>query len=110
MQRFTLTHEHVALLKRMFVEWQDDPYEGAPAINIKRPYGNSGVLEDVAEIIGLTQSEDDDGEKHWPKGTSERCMSLHRQTEKALQVCLTAQTFEPGEYVADDWLRNWRRA
>ena len=45
-----------------------------------------------------------------PRGTRERCMALHRETEKALQVCLTAQTFEPGEYVADAWLRNWRRA
>jgi hypothetical protein len=110
MERFTLTLEHVALLKRMCVEWQDEPYDGAPAINIKRPYGNSSVWQDVAEIIGLQPAEDDDGEKHWPKGTRERCMALHRETETALQVCLTAQTFEPGDYVTDAWLRKWRRA
>lgn len=106
MERFTLTAEHVALLKRMCVEWQDR----APAINPKRPYGTCRVWQDVAEIIGLQPTEDDDGEKHWPKGTRERCMALHRETEKALQVCLTAQTFEPGDYVADALRRNWRRA
>ena len=93
MERFTLTSEHVALLKRMLVEWEDEPYDGAPAINSKRPYGNSDVCGDVAEIVGLTPSEDDDGEKQWPKGTRERCLALHRETEKALQICLTAQVF-----------------
>lgn len=110
MERFTLTAEHVALLKRMCVDWRDEPYDGAPVINIKRPYGNSNVWRDVAEIIGLTPVEGDDGEKYWPEGTRERCMVLHRETDKALQVCLTAQTFEPGEYVADAYRSNWRRA
>ena len=110
MKRFTLTNNHVALLQRMCVEWQNEPYEGAPAINIKRPYGNSRVWQDVAEVIGLQPTEDDDGEEHWPKGTRERCIALHRETETALQVCLAAQSFEPGEYDSDDWRRNWRRA
>lgn len=106
MERFTLTAEHVDLLKRMCVEWQDGAYDGAPAINIKRPYGNSAVWQDVAEIIGLAPAED--GE--WPQGTMERCLALHRETSKALQVCLAAQTFETGDYVADKYMDNWRRA
>lgn len=110
MNRFTLTTQHIALLKRMCVEWQDDPYDGAPAINIKRPYGNSSVWQDVAEAIGLTPTKDDDGEEHWPEGTRKRCLTLHRQMETALQVCLTAQTFEPGEYVAEPYRGNWRKA
>jgi hypothetical protein len=109
MERFTLTQQHVDLLRRMNVRWEDDAYDGAPAIDAKRPYGNSDVWRDVAEIIGLAPTVDDEGETHWPQGTRDQCMALHRETEKALQVCLTAGTFKPGEYVADSYRRNWRR-
>jgi len=109
MERFTLTQQHTNLLRRMNVRWEDEAYDGAPTIDAKRPYGNSGVWQDVAEITGLAQAVDDEGEPHWPQGTRDQCMALHRETEKALQVCLTAGTFEPGEYVADDYRGNWRR-
>jgi len=109
MQKFTLTQQHVDLLHRMNVRWNDEAYEGAPEIDAKRPYGNSDVWRNVAEIIGIAPVIDDDGERHWPQGTREACMALHRETGKALQVCLSAKTFEPGEYVADDYRDNWRR-
>jgi hypothetical protein len=110
MIQFTLTDEHVALLKLMCVGWSDDAYYGAPVIDIKRPYANGSVWEDVAEAIGIEATEDDNGEPHWPKGTRERCLALHREMDTALQVCLRAQTFEPGEYVSDPYLDNWRKA
>ena len=110
MERFTLTQQHVDLLRRMNVRWAEHAYDGAPAIDIKRPYGNGNVWRDVAEIIGIVPTMGDEGEQHWPQGTRDRCMALHRETRLALQVCLTAGTFEPGEYVADEYLCNWRRA
>jgi len=108
--KFTLTAQHVALLRRMCVEWCDEAYEGAPAINIKRPYGNSSVWQDVAEIIGIQQIESDAGYECWPKETQDLCMKLHREMEIALQVCLRAGTFEPGDYVCDAYMGNWRKA
>ena len=110
MERFTLTEQHLKLLKRMWVYWEDGAYAGAPSIDIKRPYGNSDVWQDVAEICGVQQFEDDDGEKHYPKGTKETCMALHRETEKALQVVLASQSFVAGDYVADEYRNNWRIA
>ena len=106
MKKFVLKPEHILLLQRMYIF---NGYLGSPVVNQKRPYGNSSILEDVAEIVGIEMIEDDDGEKHFPKGTREKCLALHRETAQALQVCLAAQSFEPGEYVADDYMENWKR-
>jgi hypothetical protein len=32
---------------------------------------------------------------------------LHDETETALQIVLYTQSFVPGKYVADDYLKNW---
>ncbi len=109
MEKFTLTQEHLKLIQRMNIRFEDDTYDGAPAVDIKRPYGNSDVMSDVAEIIGIEKAEDDCGEKYWPKGTRERCEKIHKETAKALQVCLAAQSFEAGEYISDDYRDNWRK-
>lgn len=109
MERFTLTNEHLLLIQRMSVHFDDSAYDGAPTVNIKRPYGNSDVMNDVAEIIGIEKAEDDYGEKYFPKGTLERCEKLHKETAKALQVCVAAQSFEAGEYISDDYRDNWRK-
>jgi len=49
-KQFELKQEHLTLLKKANVGWQDCEF-GAPEINPKRPYGNSGVLEDMFEIL-----------------------------------------------------------
>jgi hypothetical protein len=41
-QTFKLTDEHLKLLRRFNVGWQDSE-SGAPEIDPKRPYGNSAV-------------------------------------------------------------------
>jgi hypothetical protein len=86
MKQFKLQEEHLVLLKAAYVDWEHTEY-GAPAIDPKRPYGNSDVEEDVCEILG------------WDISVKrEDAADLHRETATALQVILTAQTFEPGLY------------
>ena len=48
---FELTEEHIKLLRQMCVSWDDCEF-GAPAIDCKRPYGNSDVYSDIAKILG----------------------------------------------------------
>lgn len=108
MRRFELTAQHVALLRRANVRWSDGAYDGSPEIDAKRPFGNSDVVSDVAEIIGIEKSEADDGETYWPKGTRERCLALYKTLAEALQVVLASGSFEPGVYVADEYRDNWR--
>jgi hypothetical protein len=107
--KFTLTKEHLKLLRRMNVYWEDSCYEGAPAIDQKRPYGNSDVISDIAEIIGVEKVEADDGEFFLPKGTRDKCEKLHTETERALQVVLASGSFEPGEYQCDQYHSNWEK-
>lgn len=92
--RFKLTAEHVTLLRQMNVGWQDCE-TGAPEIDPKRPYGNSSVELDVAEIFGWPVDEDEG----LTDEQRDRAAALHRETEVALQVVLHTGSFEPGIYV-----------
>ena len=47
---FTVTDEHLQLFRRAHVFWDEAEF-GAPSINPKRPYGNSNVYADIAEIL-----------------------------------------------------------
>lgn len=51
-ERFEVTENHLKLLKRMCVDWNDCEF-GAPSIDPKRPYGNSNVISDMREILDL---------------------------------------------------------
>lgn len=104
--RFELTEQHVKLLRRAWVDWENCE-TGAPAIDCKRPYGNSDVPGDVAEILGWHI--DDGG--HARDESRERALELHRETQTALQVILATGSFEPGVYelAVEYRLTSWRR-
>ena len=87
---FDLTDEHVLLLSNAYVRWEDCEF-GAPAIDCKRPYGNSKVLDDMREILAGTERTD--GELN----------VLHHSLETALQVVLNAGSFVVGQYRKDDY-------
>jgi hypothetical protein len=46
-----ITAAHIKLLKELMWEMSDVEY-GAPCVDPKRPYGNSSVAFDIAEILG----------------------------------------------------------
>ncbi len=92
---FTLTPIHIKLIRRMNVRYDEDTEYGAPEIDPKRPYGNSDVEDDIREIVGKRLSSDD-------------CLKLHKETEKALQIFLLNAQIEPvkftrSNYYTDDW-------
>lgn len=98
MKRFTLTNEHLTLLRAAFVGW-DDCETGAPCIDPKRPYGNSNVESDIAEKLGWTLFEDAD--QHLSAEQRDRADTLHRETQEALQVILQLADIDPGDYAYD---------
>jgi hypothetical protein len=55
-REFTVTDEHLRLLHRAHVFWDEAEF-GAPSIDPKRPYGNSNVYGDIAEILHVPDSE-----------------------------------------------------
>ncbi len=99
-KRFTLTEEHVKLLRRVRVSWNDccGGFD-APTVDPKRPYGNSSVCNDIHEIltgesIGRENSERDELTPEEEK----RYFKLHNETKIALQVVLTTGSFVLGDY------------
>lgn len=89
---FTMTADHLALMRHMYVGWQDCE-TGAPEIDPKRPYGNSDVASDVADALGWVKFPE-----ALPRHVRERAMTLHRETEVALQVALRTGRFQVGRY------------
>lgn len=127
MREFELKPIHLKLLQQMNVEWNDVEF-GAPEIDPKRPYGNSNVLQDLAEYMGI-RAYDKKGLFAVPVGdtiyfikgedsanldfeTNEDLSIalelLHKETQTALQIVLSSQSFTPGIYVADDYSNDWR--
>lgn len=97
MTRFKLSEDHIKLLRHMCVEW-DYSETGAPAINPKRPYGNSYVAGDVYKILtgndGHFLSEEQE----------DYYLNIHKQTLVALKVFLHNARLTPGDYeLLDGW-------
>lgn len=104
-QRFELTEDLIKLLRRSYVSrGLSDVEYGASEINGKRPYGNSDVERDIAEILGWEV--DDAG----PTDEQEKkAREIHEQTPTALQIVLATGEFVPGLYEASAYGVNWRR-
>jgi len=111
MRKFTLTEDHVKLLRHANVEYSDDGFDhGFVGLDCKRPFGNSDMVGDMARILGVELVPTDDGEEHWPPGTTDRMMAIFcTEIPVALEVILASGSFELGDYVADSYSRNWSR-
>jgi hypothetical protein len=103
MTTFTIAEDHLKLLRNAYVSWCDDE-TGAPQIDPKRPYGNSYVEGDIAEILGWKVGEELTDQQR------EKAMQLHYGTWIALQIILgllpdVKGTYEKQEEYND---RSWR--
>lgn len=100
---FLLTSEHLALAKRLCIVWYGKE-NGGPGADIVRPYGNSAMLWDIAEITGCDQP--GDGEAYSP--TEERYLrGLHRDMHPVLQIILHTGQMKPGVYKKPRLTENW---
>ncbi len=95
MKTFELKEEHLKLLSRAYVGW-DDCETGAPCIDPKRPYGNSDVAGDVAEILGIEFKSDTHGDRD--DAQRDDLLDLHRETQTALQIVLSVGLVKPGTF------------
>ena len=111
---FELTAEHIKLLRRAYIGWQDCE-TGAPEIDPKQPYGNSDVGRDVADILGLEGKRCPHCDGLLDEGEAERCERLHRETEMALTILCNRAGKEtpPGWYYREGGRylhqQRWRR-
>ena len=103
---FTVTDNHIKLAKMAKVSWDECEF-GAPGIDPKRPYGESGVLLSIAEIIGLKLFINSDEEKQMSKEQVELCQQLHCEMETVLQILLSNCHLEAGKYEAEEYSSIW---
>ena len=101
-QTFELKPEHIKLLKAAEWRWEDCEF-GAPAIDCKRPYGNSDVITDMLEILCSR-----DSIKKCPHcrevieieggPDDDQLMALHKELLQALRVIFNSGSMVPGTY------------
>lgn len=105
---FTVTRDHIKLVRGLIIEWNEntDCALGVPSADGKRPYGNSNVPEDVAEIIKLDFV---DEEKGLNKEQEKCCIKLHKDMATVLQIVLSTGAFKTGDYECDEYETNWRK-
>ena len=104
--QFTLTEQHIKLLRNANVSWNRAEH-GSPQIDPKRPYGNSFSIGDMAEILGVPVND-----AGYPsEADCRRLRAIHRETELALEIILVTGQFTPGTYVRTEaWLTDWKPA
>lgn len=102
-EKFTLTEQHIKLLRRACVTWNHGE-SGAPTISCKRPYGNSDVVCDIAEILGIQL-----GDEYPDEILYDQLWNIHLETKTALQIILSTGSFEAGEYERVKYFGNWKR-
>jgi hypothetical protein len=113
--RFTVTEDHLKLLRRARANtWHPGEYDhGAVGIDLKRPYGNSYIEADVAEIVGAPDEDwvfEDGSKLHLTDEATERFLRLHIEAMAALQIVLAAGEFRPGPYRRSSfWTTDWQR-
>ena len=100
---FTVTEDHIKLLRRTYISYDDWTEFGAPCVNPKRPYGNSMPINDIAEILEWEPALDEDelGSKYDDVFDEyhDRGMKLHKEMETVLQILVrNPEGIEPGEY------------
>ncbi len=107
--KFVVTKDHLKLLKRMVVDYDECSEFGAPIIDPKRPYGNSDVYGDIAEILEI-ESRAEDGDDPYFSEDDESCMAqFHRETATVLQIALATGKFKAGTYECEEYNYNgWK--
>ena len=110
---FTVTEDHLKLLRRVYADfWDPGEGTGAAGINSKKPYGNSNVARDVAEIVGAPDEDwiYEQGHKVFVTDEAEeRFMRLHVEAMFALQIVLRVGEFRPARYRRTRRMMDWQR-
>ena len=113
---FTITEDHLKLLSRLRVGWNYSG-NGIPLFDVEKPYGNKDIYRDMFNILGWNIdvvlndekfnyfSQDD----RLPKAIEDKLYDIHKETEKALEICMRTRSFEPGTYQTDVNESNWKR-
>jgi hypothetical protein len=107
---FTVTEDHLILLRNAYVDWDDMEF-GAPRIDPKRPYGNSSVISDIARLLypDVVAELDDEAAEDWLDEHEDSLTQIHRETQTVLQIAIATGEFRAGTYVREAYGSQWVR-
>lgn len=107
---FTVTEDHLKLLKRLQFRYSDYMEFGAPEVDAKRPYGNSDVYSDIGDILEWEPADEDRwGDKYFSDIQQERMLKLHKSMVTVLEILVSNNGVELGEYEASRYGSVWRK-
>lgn len=107
-ERFEVTEDHIKLIQRMNIDYNDCCEFGAPCVNPKRPYGNSNVFADINEILGLGFEEDENG--CYNDNQLDIMYDFHSGTTIVLQILIqNISDFGTGAYEREKFGGHWKR-
>jgi hypothetical protein len=108
-EEFTVKEDHLKLLPHLNIHFDVWAYDGAPATDMKRPYGNSDLWGDIYEILTGAST-------HWDEETDEDLITeemyveykkLHEEMGTVLLICAQNNGVELGRYIAPRYFREW---
>ena len=106
MKEFIVTEDHLKLLDRAYIEYDSWTEFGAPEVDPKRPYGNSDVYEDIAEILGIEPEGDDSFSQH----QEDYMLRVHKDMQHVLQILVRNRSIEAGTYeTSTDYGVDWKK-
>ena len=103
MPSFKLKPEHIKIMTDLNFRISiliDSKDRYRPAIDVKRPFGNSGPTTNVCEIMGW-HCDEESGE--YAAEDIEKAEMLIIELPVALQIVMQNHTFEPGEYEVGEY-------
>lgn len=104
LKEFEVTENHLKLIKRNQIEWifhRDDCNAGHFYQDIKRPYGNSDWLNDIAEILGVEPdcSNPNDEDDKWFSDSLEYYLVCHHIDMKiTMEILCQNLSIQKGKY------------
>jgi hypothetical protein len=102
---FEVMPAHIALLRRANTGWEGHGWVGAPSLLRKRPFGNSDVYADMAQIV---DGRDYISDHEVLEEEEVRYDQLLGELALVLEIVLQSGSFEPGHYtrpLAGPWQR-----
>lgn len=112
---FEVKPYHLRLLQRCYTSWDDCEF-GAPQIDPKRPFGNSGassiltvVAKETGALDNLTGIDFDNCNLYDVLNTAKinELHAIYTELEICLQILLNDLAIVPGKYQLTGYGKNW---
>lgn len=104
---FTVTEQHCKLYARLHFYVSDTDYGDWIVTNAKRPFGNSNVYGDMAEILEIEQPDWESGEQ-WSDEQERVFDELYIDLATVCEIASRVGYCYPGEYEAESYSTRWR--